>query len=385
MSLTLIASAALIAWIYLALARGMFWRASEHLTAAPAPATWPEVVAIIPARDEADTIGAVVSAHLTCRYPGLFSVLVVDDQSTDGTADIAREAAQAHSGHTVEILPGDPLPKGWTGKLWAVHQGLSMAQARTPDAKYILLADADIMLAPDALNMLVSKAEQEGLSLTSLMARLDARGGWAQLLIPAFIYFFQKLYPFPQVNDPNESLAAAAGGCMLVRADALKKAGGIEAIKHALIDDCALASRIKDLTPSTNIWLGLADDEAVSLRDNRSFSSLWNMVARTAYAQLSFSPILLIGTLVGMALVYLAGPLIVLTFAWHWNFTVFLYASLAWALMAYTYWPTLKFYDRPPWEAAFLPAAAGLYTMMTVASALRHWRGEGGQWKGRTY
>ncbi len=383
MSLVLTAAAAFLAWAYLALARGMFWRASERLTAAPAPESWPQVVAIIPARDEAETIGAVVRAHLACRYPGQLSIIVVDDLSTDGTAETARATTQDQSAHALEVLTGEPLPEGWSGKLWAVHQGL--AQARASKADYFLLADADIMLAPDTLTALVSKAEHEGLSLTSLMARLDARGGWAQLLVPAFIYFFQKLYPFPQVNDPNENLAAAAGGCMLVRADALENAGGIEAIKGALIDDCALAKRIKDLSPSTKIWLGLADDEAVSLRDNRSLSSLWNMAARTAYAQLAFSPILLIGTLAGMTLVYLAAPIIVLTLPWHGNLTAFLYASFAWGIMAYTYWPTLKLYHRPPWEAAFLPAAAGLYTMMTVASALRHWRGAGGQWKGRTY
>ncbi len=385
MSLALIAAAALLAWIYLALARGMFWRASERLTAAPPPVTWPQVISIIPARNEAETIGAVVRAHLTCRYPGQFSIIIVDDQSTDGTAEIALAAAHDQDVHSLEVLSGDPLPEGWSGKLWAMHQGLTLAKARAPEAEYFLLTDADIMLAPDALSTLVSEAEYEHLSLASLMARLDARGGWAQLLVPAFIYFFQKLYPFPQVNDPNENLAAAAGGCMLVRAEVLKKAGGVETIKASLIDDCALARRIKDLTPSTNIWLGLADDEAVSLRDNRSLSSLWNMVARTAYAQLAFSPLVLIGTLAGMALVYLAGPLIVLTLAWHWNPTAFIYASLAWGLMGYTYWPTLKLYDRPPWEAAFLPAAASLYTMMTVASAMRHWRGVGGQWKGRTY
>jgi hopene-associated glycosyltransferase HpnB len=383
MSLVLTAAAAFLAWIYLTLARGMFWRASERLTAAPAPDSWPQVVAIIPARDEAETIGAVVRAHLACRYPGEYSVIVIDDLSTDGTTEAARAMAPNQSLHSLEILSGAPLPEGWSGKLWAVHQGL--AHANASEADYFLLTDADIMLAPDTLTTLVSKAEHENLSLASLMARLDARGGWAQLLVPAFIYFFQKLYPFPQVNDPNENLAAAAGGCMLVRADALENAGGVESIKGALIDDCALAKRIKDLSPSTKIWLGLADDEAVSLRDNRSLSSLWNMVARSAYAQLAFSPILLIGTLAGMGLVYLAAPLIVLTLPWHGNLTAFLYASFAWAIMAYTYWPTLKLYHRPPWEAAFLPAAAGLYTMMTVASALRHWRGAGGQWKGRTY
>jgi hopene-associated glycosyltransferase HpnB len=231
----------------------------------------------------------------------------------------------------------------------------------------------------------VAKAEQENLALASLMARLDARGPWASFLIPAFIYFFQKLYPFPRANDPDDSLAAAAGGCMLARRDAVDAIGGMGAIRSALIDDCAFARAIKNLTPSTKIWIGLASDEAVSLRDNRELESIWNMVARTAYAQLGYSPLMLAGTVLGMALIYLAAPLIILTMFWHWNFAALFYAAGALALMAYTYWPTLRLYGRAPWEAALLPAAAALYTAMTISSALRHWRGEGGRWKGRTY
>jgi hopene-associated glycosyltransferase HpnB len=311
-------------------------------------------------------------------------VIVIDDGSTDGTADIARAAASG-SARELEIVTAPPLPEGWTGKLWAVDNGLRRAKEIAPDAKYALLADADIALARDTLSRLVAKAEDENLALASLMARLDARGPWASFLIPAFIYFFQKLYPFPRANDPDDNMAAAAGGCMLARRDAIDGIGGIARIRHALIDDCAFAKAIKDLTPSTKIWIGLASDEAISLRDNRELSSIWNMVARTAYAQLHYSPLLLAGTVLGMALVYLAAPLIFLTAFWHWNLAALFYAAVACALMGYTYWPTLRLYGRAPWEAALQPIAAGLYTAMTISSALRHRRGEGGQWKGRTY
>lgn len=382
--LTFIAFSSLAAWGWLTFLHGGFWRASERLKDAPAPEQWPEVAAVIPARDEAETIGDVIRAHMAADYPGKFSVILADDGSSDQTADIARAAA-AGGAHSFETIPVPGLPQGWSGKLWAVHNGLARAKEIAPGAEYILMTDADIKTAPDTMMRLVAKAEHENLALASLMAKLDSRGPWASFLIPAFIYFFQKLYPFPRANDPDDNLAAAAGGCMLVRREAIEAVGGVESIRSALIDDCALAKAVKDTTPSTRIWLGLADDEAVSLRDNRELSSIWNMVARTAYAQLHFSPLLLAGTILGMALVYLAAPLIVLTFFGCWNFAALFYAVIACGLMAYTYWPTLKLYDRAPWEAALLPAAAALYTAMTISSALRHWRGEGGLWKGRTY
>ncbi|WDI30903.1 glycosyltransferase [Hyphococcus flavus] len=380
--LTFIAFLSLLAWLWLTFLQGNFWRASERLTDAPEPENWPEVVAVIPARNEAETIGAVISAHVAADYPGRFSVIVADDGSTDGTATIA---AAAGDSDRLEIVSVPDLPNGWSGKLWAIHNGLMQASKLSPEAKYVLLTDADIQLSPDTLTRLVAKAEKEKLALTSLMAKLDSRGPWASFLIPAFIYFFQKLYPFPRANDPDDNLAAAAGGCMLVRRDAIEAIGGIERIKGALIDDCTFAKAIKDITPSTRIWLGIADSEAVSLRDNRELSSIWNMVARTAYAQLGYSPLLLFGTVMGMALVYLAAPLVLLTIFFHWNFSALFYALITCGLMAYTYWPTLRLYGRAPWEAVLLPAAGALYTAMTVSSAMRYWRGEGGQWKGRTY
>ncbi len=382
--LTFIAFAAFIAWGWLTLLRSGFWRATERLNDVADPQIWPEVVAIIPARDEAETIGDVIRAHLAADYPGALKIIVCDDGSTDGTGDIARAAASGRE-RTLEVVTVPPLPGGWTGKLWAVENGIQRAGEIAPDAKYLLFTDADIALARDTLSRLVAKAEAENLALASLMARLDARGPWASFLIPAFIYFFQKLYPFSRANGPDDNLAAAAGGCMLARREAIEKIGGMDAIKTELIDDCALAKAIKNLTPNTKIWLGLASDEAVSLRDNRELSSIWNMVARTAYAQLGFSPLLLAGTVLGMALVYLAAPLIILTAFWHWNIAALFYALLACALMAYTYWPTLRLYGRAPWEATLLPVAAMLYAAMTISSARRHWRDEGGQWKGRTY
>lgn len=400
MSLSLIACFALAAWVFLLFCRGGFWRADQRLEETPGahgrPKEWPEIVAVIPARDEAETIGAVVYAHLACDYPGAFSIILVDDGSSDGTADIARRAVDEHADeHAAEqpeaetrpvaIVNAPAKPPGWSGKLWAVHNGLAKAREIAPDAAYVLLTDADIIAAPDTLRRLAAKAEAEGLALASLMARLDSRARWGGLLIPAFIYFFQKLYPFARVNDAGDDTAAAAGGFMLARADALGAIGGVESLKSELIDDCALARRIKDLSPTTKIWLGLADDEAVSRRDNRSLGSVWNMVARTAYAQLGFSPLLLAGTLIGMGLVYLSPPLIALTLVWHGSLFAVLMALTAWGLMAYSYWPTLKLYGREPWEASLLPIAAGLYTAMTLSSAMQRWRGQGGQWKGRTY
>jgi len=390
--LILLSLAALGAWTYLTVAHDGFWRADQRLGDPPmqdiALKQWPEIAAVIPARDEAGSIGAVVAAYMRSDYRGELSLVIADDHSGDGTADIARRAAGSGNGlgdRTFMVASVPDLPPGWTGKLWAVQNGLARARQIAPTAKYILLTDADIVLAPDAISRLVAKAERENLALTSLMARLDGRGPWASLLVPAFIYFFQKLYPFARANDPTDNMAAAAGGCMLIRADVLKEIGGVESIKSNLIDDCALARAIKDTTPSTKIWLGLADEEAVSMRDNRSLSSIWNMVARTAYAQLSYSPFLLAGTVAGMTLVYLAAPFIALTVWSHGNLLAGLIALAAWALMARTYWPTLKLYARPPWETLLLPAAAALYTAMTISSALRHWRGQGGQWKGRMY
>ncbi|MEM8935816.1 MAG: glycosyltransferase, partial [Pseudomonadota bacterium] len=404
--IALLSLAVLGIWAGLYWGRGGFWRADQRLSDAENPQAWPSVVIVIPARDEAPTIADVIAAHMACDYEGPLAIVLIDDQSSDGTAEKARTAARqaasvddgafeefphiaaaarADKERPLFIFQGTELPKGWSGKLWAVNQGVQRAAEIAPEAAFVLLTDADIVLAKDSLRRLVAKAESENLALASLMARLDARGAWGALLIPAFIYFFQQLFPFPRVNDPRDDTAAAAGGCVLVRANALRASGGIAKIRGSLIDDCALARRIKDVSPTTTIWLGLADDEAISLRDNHALKDIWTMVARTAYAQLRYSPVLLAGTVLGMALIYLAPVVLMVSALVGGNIIAFVAALAASGLMAKTYLPTLKLYDRDLWEAALLPIAATLYTAMTISSALRHWRGRGGTWKGRTY
>lgn len=382
--LLLLTGSACLAWAALLLARGGFWRANVRLGHPPNPIDWPKVVAVIPARNEAETIDAVLASHAATDYPGDLSVTVVDDGSTDGTGDLARKVADgAARGFTV--LDAPPLAPGWSGKLAALEAGIANAWERHPDARWLLLTDADIRHAPDTLARLVARAEAQKLAAISLMARLDDRGLWGGLLVPAFVFFFAKLYPFPWVNDPARTTAGAAGGCLLVRRDALEAVGGIASIRGALIDDCTLAARIKRFGRRRPIWLGLADAEVVSLRDNRRLDAVWTMVARTAFAQLRHSALLLAGTLAGLALVYLAGPLTALTAPLHQVWPAAVLGFVAWGLSALAYRPTLALYRRPAWQALMLPLAATLYAAMTLDSARRHWLGRGGAWKGRTY
>jgi hopene-associated glycosyltransferase HpnB len=279
------------------------------------------------------------------------------------------------------VIHGEPLPDNWTGKMWAVAQGIDRAEKLVPDADYLLLTDADIEHSPDSLRRLAAKAERENLDLASLMVRLRVRRFWEKLLIPAFIFFFQKLFPFPRVNDPGRPEAAAAGGCMLVRRDALFRIGGVASIRDRVIDDCALAAKIK---PGGAIWLGLAEDSH-SLRGYDGLRGLWDMVARTAFVQLKNSYILLFGTIFGMVVLYLTPILAVLMGAWLADFFLFLAGLLAWICMTYLYLPTVRLYGVPHWQAIFLPVAALFYTAMTVDSAWRTWRGRGAGWKGRSY
>lgn len=378
--LTLIAAAALAAWIYLVFFHGFFWRADQRLPPeTTAPERWPDIAAVIPARDEAPVIGAAVESLLRQDYPGDLRVIVVDDASRDGTADAAREAAaRAGAVERLAVVAAPPLPPGWSGKLWAVHNGLEAAPA---ERRYALLTDADIVHAPDALRRLVAKAESGPADLVSLMVKLHCASFAERLLIPAFVFFFQKLYPFPWVNDRAISTAAAAGGCMLVRREALARAGGIAAIKDALIDDCALAAALKK---NGAIWLGLAETSA-SVRRYPRIGDVWRMVARTAYTQLRHSPLLVLGTVLGMALLYLVPPLalVLCPFAGAW--TAAAMGAAAFALMLYAYRPTWELYRGDDPAIVLLPLAALLYTAMTVDSALRHLRGKGGAWKGRTY
>lgn len=382
--LFLIGAISLAAWLYLLLFHGGFWRARERLPLGPlAPDNWPEVVAVLPARDEVETIKAVLERLVAQDYPGALSILLVDDGSRDGTGEIADAVARAAPlDRPVMVLTGAPLPEGWTGKLWALAQGVERARALHPGAEFFLFTDADIGHGPRQLRRLVAQAQSRQADLVSLMARLRCASFWERLLIPAFVYFFQKLYPFAWTNDPERKTAAAAGGCVLIRAAALTRIGGIAAIRGKLIDDCSLARAVK--TSGGKLWLGLADD-TTSLRGYTSLGPIWGMVARSAYTQLFHSPLLLLGTAIGMLLLYLAPPLLALTWPLHGDAPAGLAGALAWLLMAASYGPMLRYYGRSPIEALLLPVAGFLYTLMTLDSARLYYRRGGNRWKGRDY
>jgi hopene-associated glycosyltransferase HpnB len=368
-----IALAALVIWLYLLLGRGEFWRAKERddWTAA-APAEWPAVTAVVPARDEADVIGQSLASLLAQDYPGEFRVIIVDDQSRDGTADVARRAA-AGAGDRLTVLSGKPLPPGWTGKLWAMQQGIERADEQKPE--FLLLTDADIAYAADTLRNLVAHAQERGLVLTSLMAKLRCESFAERALIPAFIFFFQMLYPFGWVNRRENPMAGAAGGCMLVRREALHAVGGIASIRDDLIDDCALGRRLKRVGP---IWLALTN-RVRSLRPYPAVEDIRRMVSRTAYCQLRYSPLLLAGTAAGMALTYLAAPLLAIFAAGLPQ----LIGALVWLMMVVAFYPTLRFYGLSSLWGLALPLIALAYLVFAIDSAYQHARGRGGLWKGR--
>lgn len=371
-----IGGVSLAAWLYLLVGRSFFWLARERDDAdlPPDPAAWPAVTAVVPARDEADVIERSVTSLVAQDYPGRLRLVLVDDASADATAArAAAAAARASAGDRITILTGRPLPGGWTGKLWAVSQGVERAAADAPT--YLWITDADIAHDPATLRRLVARAEAGQLALVSLMARLQT-GTWPErLLIPAFVFFFDMLFPFGAVNDPKRRVAAAAGGCLLVRRTALQAAGGIASIRGEIIDDCALGARLKAQGP---IWLGLTRT-SVSLRPYRSLGEIGRMVSRSAYAQLSYSPWLLAGTVIGMALVYLAAPALAAfgVGAARWL------GVAAWALMALSFQPLLRYYRLSPLWGLALPLIGALYTLFTVQSAIQVWRGRGGMWKGR--
>ena len=356
-------------WVYLIGFHGLFWRSTPVL-AHRAPSGKAKVAVIVPARDEAESIRQCLESLLAQDYPGELSIILVDDNSTDGTGDIA---ASCGADEQLTILTGEPLPPGWSGKLWAVHQGLAHEKAKTAD--YVLLTDADIVHARDHISALVAKAEVERLELVSEMVRLNCETIVERALIPAFIFFFQMLYPFARVNDPKSRIAAAAGGVMLVRPEPLARAGGLAAIRKALIDDCALGALMKTQGP---IWLGLTDS-VHSLRPYPGFGDIERMVTRSAYAQLDYSPLRLVGAILGMIVVYLAPPLLAL-FA---ETPAREAALVAYLLMIQSYMPSLRFYGLSRSRALALPLVAACYTWFTVESALQHMRGKGGAWKGR--
>src|SRR6185295_8168858 len=335
---------------------------------------WPSIVAVVPARNEADLLPHSLASLLAQDYRGAFGIVVVDDQSDDGTADAARRLAEG-SRRKVIVVPGRPLPQGWTGKVWALEQGIAHASTRARPPRFLLLTDADISHAPDSLTRLIERAHANALVMTSLMAKLNCESLAERTLIPAFIFFFQMLYPFAWVNARSTTTAAAAGGCMLVDRQALERAGGIAAIRGALIDDCALAQLMKAQGP---IWLGLTD-RVIGLRAYSRFGDIRRMVARSAYAQLRYSPLLLTGTVAGMTVTYLAAPLITMV----GDFPANVLAGVTWALMAGVFQPTLRQYRLSPLWGGALPLVAAVYVGFTLDSAYQHYRGRGGFWKGR--
>jgi hopene-associated glycosyltransferase HpnB len=372
-----IAAAGLAAWVYLVAGRGAFWRAAvrEDEDRLEVPPAWPAVAAVVPARDEAELIEKSTGSLLDLDYPGTFEVILVDDHSADNTAALAKAAADQRHDRRLAVLAGRALPDGWTGKLWAMKQGAERAQAWREPPRYVLFTDADIAFAPDTLRRLVARAEAGGLVLTSLMAKLRCESLAEKGLVPAFVFFFQMLYPFTWVNRSERKIAAAAGGCMLVRLDILQRAGGLDAIRNRLIDDCALARLLK---PHGPIWLGLTE-RVQSLRPYDEMKDVARMVSRSAYEQLERSPALLLGTAAGMAVTFVAPPIFAIAGAG----LVQAMGAASWLLMAVAFQPVLRLYRVSPAWGILLPAIACAYMAFTLHSAYQHARGRGGHWKGR--
>jgi hopene-associated glycosyltransferase HpnB len=368
-----IGTAVAVIWMYLIAFRGTFWRIElEDRTLMAGPPR--SVVAVIPARDEAEVIGGAVSSLLTQDYGGRLHIIVVDDHSEDGTSAVAREAAEAAgAGNRVTVAAAGPMPSGWTGKLWAMRQGTAIATEMRPN--YLLLTDADIVHAVGNLRRLVARAEAGRYDLVSLMVRLHCCGFWERLLVPAFVFFFFKLYPPRWVADSARDIAAAAGGCMLLRASTLTRVGGLESIRHELIDDCALARRVKAVG---RVWLGIAE-ETRSVRPYGSWRPLWDMISRCAFAQLGYSIAILAALLVLMGLTYLAPPLLLLSRCPM----AMAVGGTTWLAMAASFVPTLRIYRCSLLVAPLLPAIALFYMAATLGSAVQFWCGRGGAWKGR--
>ncbi len=401
-------SAAALAWLYLLALHGGYWLTGQRLPpAAGTPAGLPAVVAVVPARNEADMLPQSLPGLLGQDYPGALTVIVVDDDSDDGTADVAATTGKQAGWPVVmkgngrqatsrpQPMPGSraliviaarPAPAGWAGKVWAMSEGVQAATAE--GAQYILFTDADIAMSPNTLTTLVNAATGHRLALVSQMALLRTSTLAERLLVPAFVYFFAQLYPFRRVSRPTSRTAAAAGGCMLVGADALAAAGGVAAIRDARIDDVALGTLVK--RSGGRCWLGLSTD-VISLRPYEKVADVWHMVARSAYTQLGYSPAALAGTLAALAWLYLLPPLAglagVVALAAGANTAVSAWLAAAgltgWLLMTITYAPMLRLYRLSLLRAPTLPLVAGLYAAMTADSARRHYRGRGGEWKGR--
>jgi hopene-associated glycosyltransferase HpnB len=364
----LLSALALLIWVYLLLGHGRFWQAGPVLPP-DHPAVAPNVAVVVPARDEAAFIGTTLRSLLSQDYPGPFHVILVDDGSTDGTGEIARSLADPR----LTVIAATARPAGWSGKLWAIAQGIEAA----PEAAFVLLTDADVEHGPCHLAMLVAAAERRDLDLVSEMVRLRCVSLAERALVPAFVFFFQLLYPFAWVNDPLRATAAAAGGTMLLHRRALVRIGGIEAVRGNLIDDVALAIKVKR---GGRVWLSHAT-MARSLRPYPGFADIWHMVARTAYVQLRFSPVLLVATILAMGLIWLV-PSAAVVFgraAARWM------GLAAWIMLGASYLPTLRRFGRSPLWAVILPLIAAFYTAATLGSAVNHHLGRGVAWKGRAY
>jgi len=368
LALIALGGSSLAVWIYLLAARGGFWRMRDEAAEIVVAGEMPPVTAVIPARNEAEVVGRAVESLANQDYPGSIRVVVVDDASDDNTAAIAGAAG-------AEVVKARPLPDGWSGKLWAVSEGIHMAAADPPE--YWLLTDADIVHPADAVAGLVARARAGGYDLVSYMVTLECRTAAEQVLIPAFVFFFFMLYPPAWIRDARRPSAGAAGGCMLIRREALEHAGGIERIRGELIDDCALAGAVKG--SGGKIWLGLSA-RAQSIRSYRTFGEIGRMISRTAFTQLGHSWVVLAGTVLGLALTYLAPPLLTL-FAPPGPAKGL--GALAWLLMSAAYLPAVRYYRRPWFWSMLLPAVAVFYLGATVHSALAWLAGRGGMWKGR--
>jgi glycosyltransferase involved in cell wall biosynthesis len=408
-------------WLYLRLAHGSFWRLhpfDDNTATHTPPAAWPKVTVIVPARNEAETIVHAITSLLQQNYPAGYSLILVDDHSQDNTATLARQAAtRVNAANRLTILSATSLPQGWTGKLWALRQGTALTvpqtsdvfgasaterilpsslkanklsprakrgtcfsdrlghQANVPD--YLWFTDADITHAPDTLTRLVSRAEKDHLDLTSLMVLLHAETFAERFTIPAFLFFFLKLYPPKWIADPKARTAGAAGGCILLRTRALERIGGLESIRQEVIDDCALAQAVK--RTGGKIWMGLTR-QSVSLRRYNSFTEIRDMIARTAFTQLRYSTLLLTGTLIGLAATYLAP----IAFLFARETATRIVALATWLTMSLLFLPTVRYYRLNPVWAALLPATAAFYAYATFLSAIRHYANRGAQWKGRS-
>jgi hopene-associated glycosyltransferase HpnB len=426
LALSIACTVAAVVWAYLVIGHGGYWRTSQWLPASngpasnglaskgpasnglasngPAskgPASWPDVTAIVPARNEAEMLPVTLPALLSQDYPGSLSVILVDDNSSDGTGEIAARLGRA-SDRPLRVVAGvaSPAtggPDRWAGKVWAMAQGLRAAgippdgtppdgtpdpSARPPAGGYVLFTDADIACAPGALRELVAAAEGDDRDLVSQMALLRTATGWERVVVPAFVYFFAQLYPFRRVNVPGSRTAAAAGGCMLIRRAALDRSSGVAPIRSALIDDVAMGRMIKGQRGRT--WLGLSRN-VVSVRPYPVLADLWQMVARSAYTQLNYSPLLLAGTLLGLLFLYALPPAATITGLATGPAPWLTIAGLAgWALMSLSFVPMLRLYRLSPLRAPGLPLIALLYAAMTADSARRHYAGHGAQWRGRT-